>query len=165
MSALGAAAQRRFKKWGAEVSQNWRVANGDTIYVGSFCGLPGAVGLTSRRGYVTTYRDTQQIQWVGIAKGSPFNLSTSGTIVGNTSPSGGNPVVEVTTDAGPGMLEQYTVTGVSAQTDVYKAVYASNDNDLTLTASQSPAIGRVLYWWSSTTADVMIYGYLAAIVI
>lgn len=165
MAALSAAIQRRTRKWGAEVTQGWRVVNADTIYVGSFCCLPGAVGLTSRRGYVTTYRDAQQVQWVGIATGSPFNLSITNTIVGNTSPSGGNPVTEVTTAAGPLLLEQYVVTGATGQTDVYKAVYASNDNDLTLTSAQSPAIGRVIYWYTSTTCDVLLYGYLSSIVI
>lgn len=162
MAALTAASQRRYRLWGKSVLQNYRVMNSQTIYVGSFVGTPGTVGLTSARGYARTYTDEQTIEWLGLAIGSPFNLSTTNTIVGDTSAS---PVIEVSCETGPFVLEQYTVTGVSAQTDVGKALYARNDNDLNLTASQAPAAGRVEYWWSSTTADALLYGRLAAIVI
>lgn len=160
--ALSAAVQRRYRPWGKSVVQNYRVANGDTIYIGSYVGMPGTKSLTSRRGYATTYRDVQTIEYLGLAIGSPFNLSTTNTIVGDTSAS---PVVQVTCETGPFIEEQRVVTGVSAQSDVGKAVYLTSDTDMTLTQSQGPATGRVEYWWSSTTCDVMNYGRLAAIVI
>lgn len=162
MSALSVATQRRYRLWGKSVVQNYRVANGDTIYIGSYVGMPGTSSLTSRRGYATTYRDVKTIEYLGLAIGSPFNLSTSNTIVGDTS---ATPVVEVTCETGPFIEEQRVVTGVSAQTDVGKALYLSNDNDMTITASQAPAVGRVEYWWTSTTCDAMLYGRLAGIVI
>lgn len=167
MAALTAAAQRRYRKWGYSVPQNWRVANGVTIYFGSFCMIPGANSLTSTRGYARPYQTVQRQLWIGMAIGSPFNLSTTNTIVGDTSAS---VVPEVTTEAGPFILEQYAVTGVSAQADVRLSVYASSDNDLT-TSTSSPAnaedtvVGRVVYWWSSTTCDVLLYGFLAGVVI
>lgn len=165
MAALTAAQQRKPRHWGPAVQQNWRVANADTIYVGSFCGVPGTNALTSRRGYLTTYRDQVNMMWAGLCAGTGTagDLSTSDSIVGNTS---ATPVAEASTYVNPFVLDQYTVTGVSAQTDVLRiAVYASNDNDLTTTASYPAAIGRVVYWWSSTTADVLFYGVLASIVI
>jgi len=164
MAALTTATPRRYRPWGMSVTQNWRVANTNTIYVGAWTALPGTGGLTSNRGYLVPYQNIATIEWAGMAipGGTPGDLSTTNTIVGNTSAA---PVVEATTEAGPFIFERATVTGVSAQTDVGKAFYASNDNDLTLTAAVSPAVGRIIYWYSSTTADVLFYGYLAAIVI
>jgi hypothetical protein len=163
MAALTAATQRRIRKWGYSVNYNWRVANAVTAYVGSYCMIPGANSLTSTRGYARPITAVQSGIWIGLAIGSPFNLSSTNTIVGDTAAA---VVPEVTTEAGPFVLEQGTVTGVSAQTDVRLAVYASNDNDLTLTApggggAESNVVGRVVYWWSSTTCDVLFNGFLA----
>lgn len=162
MAALTAATARRYRLRGKPEMQNFRVLNAHTIYVGSFVCMPGTAGLTSARGYARTYSNTQTVEWLGLAIGSPFDLSTTNTIVGDTS---ATPIIEVTCETSAFVLEQYAVTGVSAQTDVGKAFYASNDNDLTLTSSQSPAVGRIDYWWSSTTCDVLFYGRTAAIVI
>lgn len=165
MAALTTATPRRFRNWGASCTQNARVANADTIYYGSFVGFPGTNALTSRRGYLTTYRNQVNMIWAGIAlgAGTPGDFSTTNTIVGDTAAS---PVVEANFEAGALILEQYTVTGVSAQTDVMRIpVYATSDNDLSTTAGYPTAIGRVMYWYSSTTADVLLYGMLAAIVI
>lgn len=165
MSALSAATQRRYRKWGYSVNQNWRVANGVTIYFGSFCMIPGLRSLTSTRGYARPYQTVQNQIWIGLAIGSPFSLSVTNTIVGDTS---ATPVPEVTTEAGPFILEQYAVTGVSAQSDVRQSVYATTDNDLTLSqtggaGAQDKEVGTVTYWWSSTTCDVLLYGYLASL--
>ena len=165
MAALTAASQRRYRKWGYSVNQNWRVANAVTIYVGSFCMVPGSSSFTSTRGYARPWATAQNNTWIGLAIGSPFNLTATNTIVGDTT---ATPVIEVTTEAGPFILEQYAVTGVSAQTDVNQSVYASTDNDLSLTVggaggAQDKVVGAVAYWWSSTTADVLLYGYLASL--
>lgn len=158
MSALSAAAQRRVRNlhnW----SQNWRAQNSNTFYFGAFCAVPGANALTSSRGYLVEWQNEINLLWAGYIIGSGTNsLSTTNTVVGDTSAS---PVVEATTECGPFILVQYTVTGVSAQSNVGRTqVYASNDNDLTTTANQAPVVGRVLYWYSSTTADVLMYGLL-----
>lgn len=165
MAALTASTTRRYRSGGFSWHQNWRVSNNDVIYIGSFCGIPGADALTSRRGYVDTYSDEQTIQWVGPCIRTSYESAAdrdNNRVTGDTSAS---PVPEAWTEAGPIVLEQVTVTGVSAQADVRLAVYASNDNDLTVTASQSPVIGRVVYWYSGTTVDVLAYGYLASVVI
>ena len=165
MAALTAAAQRRVRRLDSGPVLSSRVANTDTIYVGSFTGWPGANALTSRRGYLTTYRNEVNFIWAGIARPSSAtnSLSATNTVVGDTTAS---PVVEISVDMGALILEQYTVTGVSAQTDVARtAVYATTDNDLTTTSGYPNAVGRVIYWYSSTTADVWLYGFLAGIVI
>lgn len=160
MSTLTAATQRRGRNWGPSIHQNFRVDNSATIFVGAFTGLPGANALTSDRGYLVEWQNQVNLQWAGIAiaESATNSLSTSNTVVGDTSAS---PVVELAVETGAYVLEQYTVTGVSAQTDVWRtAVYGSNDNDLTTTAGYPAAIGRVLYWYSSTTCDVLLFGML-----
>ena len=160
MSTLTAAVQRRTRNWGPAIMQNYRVDNAATIYIGAFCGLPGANALTSDRGYLVEWQNQVNLQWAGIAiaESATNSLSVDGTVVGDTSAS---PVVQLAVDCGPLVLEQYTVTGVSAQTDVWRtSVYGSNDNDLTTTANYTTAIGRVLFWYSSTTCDVLLFGQL-----
>lgn len=167
MAAMTAAAARRYRPWGKSVTQNWRVANADTMYLGALAGLPGANALTSRRGYLTPWANQQNLVWVGlvIGAGTAADLSTTNTIVGSTSAA---PVVEATTESGPFVIEQVAVAGVSAQTDVMRTlVYDTTDNtaDLTTTAGQAGRIGIVLYWWSSTTCDVLFYGALNLLVL
>lgn len=165
MAALTAATARRYRPWGSPVPISARVANSDTVYVGSFCGWPGTNALTSRRGYLTTYRNEVNMIWAGLAIGTSAtnSLSVTNTVVGDTS---ATPVPEIAVEAGSFILEQAAVTGVSAQADVARiAVYASNDNDLTTTAGYPGVVGRVMYWYSSTTCDVLFYGFLSAIVI
>lgn len=166
MAALTAATTRRFRNAGFSWHQNWRVANGDVVYVGSFCGVPGTNALTSRRGYLTTYRNQVNMMWAGIMIRSNYESTADqalNQVTGNTS---GTPVPEAWTEAGPIILEQYAVTGLAAQSDLWRLpVYASNDNDFTLTAGYSPAVGRIAYWYSTSSADVLLYGALAAVVI
>lgn len=160
MSALSAATQRRYRtiySWTA----NYRVLNGGTIYVGSFVGLLNGTS-TAQRGYAKAYADQNSIKYLGLAQGSPFNLTTSLTVVGDTTAS---LPPAVTVEAGPIIMEQYTVTGVSAFTDVGRQVYLRNDNDMNLTQILSPRIGRIEYWHTSTTADVFVYGNLSSEVI
>src|SRR3972149_1549790 len=120
MSALSAAVQRRYRIVKSHV-QNYRVANAVTIYMGSFCGLPGTSGFTSTRGYARPWSNVATLEWIGVAFGSGTNdLSVTSTVVGDTSAS---PVVEVSCAGGQIILEQHAVTGVSAQADVGKVVY------------------------------------------
>lgn len=166
MAALTASVARRFRSGGFSWHQNWRVANADIVFIGSFCGLPGTNALTSRRGYLTTYRNQVNMQWAGICIRTNYESTADQALNQVTGATANSPVPEAYTEAGPTVLEQYAVTGLAAQADVSRLpVYASNDNDLTLTAGYSPAIGRVVYWYSTTSADVLLYGYLASIVI
>ena len=161
MSVLSVATQRLTSQV-FSCHRNYRVANGVTIYFGSYVGMPGTAALTSTRGYARPYANQLTIEYLGLAVGSPYDLTVANTIVGNTA---ATPVVEVSVEIGPFVEINRTVTGVTAQSDVGKAVYLSNDNDMTLTAGYPAAIGRVEYWYSSTSADVLLYGRIAAIVI
>jgi|SRR6185369_6128884 len=161
MAALTAAVSNR--SWASIHSwvQNYRVLNGGTIYVGSFVGLLNGTS-TAQRGYAKAYADQNNIKYLGLAIGSPFNITTSLTIVGDTT---ATLPPAVTVEAGPGILRGYTVTGASAYTDVGRQVYLRNDNDMNLTQVLSPRIGRIEYWSTGTTVDVLVYGNLAAEVI
>lgn len=161
MAALTAAVSDR--SWASIHSWTWnyKVLNSTTIYAGSFCGALNGTS-TAQRGYVKPYADQNSIKYMGLAIGSPFDLSTSLTIVGNTS---ATRIPQVTLECGPGVLKSYTVTGSSAATDTFRQVYLRNDNDMNLTQILSPRIGRVEYWHTSTTCDVFVYGNLASEVI
>lgn len=150
--------------------QNFRIANAVRIFGGALCGLPGTNALTSSRGYLQRWQDQVNLQWAGIAivsswTGGLITSAQSGTaanvnsVLGDTS---ATTIPEISVEMGPVQLSGITVTGVSAQTDVWRTpVYCSTDNyaDLTTTAtSYAPSIGRVLYWNSSTTCTVFIYG-------
>lgn len=148
----------------------FRVANTRRIYAGALCGLPGANALTSNRGYLDRWQNQINLQWAGIAEaqswtGSLIVAAQTGTaanvnsVLGDTSLT---PIPEITVETGPIILREVVVTGVSAQTDVWRTlVYSSTDNftDLSTTAtSYAPAIGKVVYWNTSTTCSVFLFG-------
>ena len=135
---------------------NYRVANGITIYLGGFVGIANASFVTTaKRGYLIPWENTANLEWAGIAIGSPFNLSTSNTVVGNTS---GTPVPECSVETGEIMLVRHAVTGASAQSDVGKPVYGTDDDVLTLSSNNTTRMGEVEYWHSSTSCDVRVLG-------
>lgn len=162
MGALSAYVDRRYRPGGFSWPQNWVVANTDVIFIGSFMGLPNPTtgGLTSRRGYATTFQNQQQLMWLGVCVRTNYESSSDRDANKVTGVSAGSPPPEAWAESGPIVLEQYAVTGLSAQGDVGKPVYAVNDNDLQLTQAQAPSIGRVCYWYSTTSADVLCYGFL-----
>ena len=150
--------------------QTFRIANAVRIFAGAFVGLPGTNALTSARGYLSLWQNQVNIQWVGIAEAQSWTggLITSAqtntvanvnSVLGDTS---ATPVVETSVECGPIILKNVAVTGVSAQADVWRTlVYCSTDNytDLSTTAmSYAPAIGKVLYWYSSTSSVVRLFG-------
>ncbi len=151
-------------------SQTFRIANAIRIYAGAFVGLPGTNALTSARGYLSRWQDQINLQWVGIASNQSWtagNITAAQTgtasnvnsVLGDTS---ATPIVEVSAECGPIILKNVAVTGVSAQADLWRTlIYCSTDNytDLSTTAtSYSPAIGKVLYYYSSTSAVVYLFG-------
>ena len=152
--------------------QTFRVANAVRIFAGALCGLPGANALTSKRGYLDRWQDQINLQWAGIAEaqswtGSLLTSARTGTpanvnsVLGDTT---ATTMPEISVEMGPVILRNMTVTGVAAQTDVWRTlVYCSTDNfsDLTTTATTyAPAIGKVLYWNASTTCTVLLFGAL-----
>lgn len=174
MANLTAATAPNITKKVYSLPQTFRIANAVRIYAGAMCGLPGANALTSSRGYLQRWQDQVNLQWAGIAEatswtgglltsartGTPSNVNS---VLGDTSLS---PVPEISVEMGPFIIGSQAVTGVSAQSDVWRTlIYLSTDNfaDMTTSAtSYAPAIGKVLYWYSSTRADVLIFGALDA---
>jgi len=157
MAALAAPTERTFSVLNS-FQQSHRVVDGDIIYPGAFCGFPGSSALTSDRGYLVPFQDESTMIWAGIAlaQSGTGNVGTDGSVTGDTSAS---PVPEMATEMGMGILQNISVTGVAAQTDVMRtSVYASSDNDLSTTAGYPGAIGRVLYWYATTYCDVLVYG-------
>ena len=153
-------------------TQSFRLANAQRLWAGAFAGLPGTNALTSSRGYLVEWQDQLNLQWAGIAEaqswtGGLLTSARSGTaaninsVLGDT---GVTPIVEMSCELGPVILKNVVVTGVSAQADLWRTLlYCNTDNyaDLSTTASTyAPAIGKVLYWYSSTSADVLLFGAL-----
>ena len=163
MAALAAAIQRDgLIIWGSSIVQSWRVCNSKTIYAGAWTALAGANAQTSCRGYLNAWTNDINLKWGGMAipASATNNLSTVNSVVGDSS---GTPIPEISTECQAFVLRTVAVTGVSAQTDVGRTqVYASNDNDLTTTANQSPYVGWVVRWYSSTTCDVLFQGVINA---
>ena len=150
--------------------QTFRISNAIRIYAGALVGLPGTNALTSSRGYLVRWQDQINIQWAGIAEaqswtGGLITSAQSGTVanvnsvLGDTS---ATPIVEVSVECGPSILKNVTVTGVSAQADLWRTLlYCSTDNytDLSTSATTyAPAIGKVLYYYSSSNAVVYLFG-------
>jgi hypothetical protein len=138
--------------------QNFRVANGVTIPIGAFVGVADASYATSAyRGYAINWPDAANCDWAGLAINSPFDLSTSNTVVGDTTAS---VPPEVSVETGNWILQKATVTNVAAQTDVGDLVYATDNNTLDTSAGTANAVGKVRYWHSSTTADVEMFSMI-----
>ena len=155
MAALSAATPKvmRILK---SIPMNFRVANGVTIYLGGFTALANVSFVTTaKRGYAIPWENTANTEWLGIATGSPFDLSTTNTVVGDTSAS---VVPEVSCESGELVMVRHAVTGAAAQSDVGRAVYGTDDNVLTITSNNTTRIGEIEYWHSSTSCDVRIYG-------
>lgn len=155
----------------ASVPQTFRVATAVRIYAGAFCGIPGTGGLTSTRGFLQRWQNVATTLWIGIAEaqswtGALITSAQSGTpssvnsVLGDTAL---DPDPEISVETSPIVLKNVAVAGVSAQSDCWRTlVYCTTDNyaDLTTTASIAPAIGKVLYWYSSTSCDVQLFGML-----
>lgn len=153
-------------------TQTFRIANTRRIYAGAFTGIAGTQGLTSTRGFLQSWQLANTLQWIGIAEaqswtgglitaaqtGTPSNVNS---VLGDTAL---DPDPEISVEMGPVVLKNVSVAGLSAQSDVWRSVvYCATDNyaDLTLTQTALlPAIGKVLYWYSSTFADVLLFGAL-----
>lgn len=167
MAALTAAKERRQLALYSH-HMNHRVANAVKVYMGAFLCVPDpdSGGVTGSRGYADLWQNELTIRWAGLAIGaSPGNLATDNAVTGNTSPGTGVMVPEVAVEAGPFEIPEIEVAGLAAVTDLFKPVYLSNDNDLTLTANVAPAVGRIAYYQNTTKARVMFYGAISSFLI
>lgn len=134
---------------------NVKVANAVTIYMGGFTAIANVSFVTTaRRGYAIPWENTANIEWGGIAEPT-IDITTTNTIVGDTSAS---PPDEVSCEGGELILKGHAVTGAAAQSDIGRAVYGTNDNDLTITSNNTTRIGEIDEWITSTTCHVRILG-------
>lgn len=115
------------------------VKSGVTVYAGSL------VALESSTGHIEPIADatTDQV-YLGVCQQK---------VVGDGS-------LKATVSLDEFILPSVAVTGASAMTDIGSLVYATTDNTLTLArpADDACPVGRVLYWHSSTTCDVAMFG-------
>ena len=139
----------------------WTVENGVTIPVGAYTLLPGTSGNTATRGYLDNYQNLATAIFTGYCIGgsNPGDLTTANTVIGNT---GATLPPAASCEIGSHILLSYSVTGGSAISDVGKKVYLVNNNDLSLTAGNSPAVGRIVGFTSATQEDVMMYGMIGS---
>lgn len=113
------------------------VKNSSTVYQGSLCGIDHA------NGHIVPLDDAADRAYVGVALGK---LAGDGTAT-----------VSVNT------LDVYatgvSVTGLSAQSKCPQPVYATTDNDLTLTrqADDSVCVGIAVAYTSSGVGDVLFF--------
>ncbi len=117
------------------------ITDAEQTYAGALAAIDPATGKLT--GYATT---------TGLI---PLGGRFSDEALGDAS----SPPKENNIDAGVGRVSRrVSVTGVSAQTDVGKPVFASDDNVLTLTATgnQIPA-GWIERWHNTTICDVAMF--------
>lgn len=130
------------------IKQAFKIANTIQAFGGSFAALRTAEHATAAsRGYAAPYNDAAGNLFLG----GHFNRK----ILGDTS---ATPVPESDTTIEGEILKRVDVTGVSAITDVGKSVYATTDNDLTLTrgAINCP-VGFIVRWHTGTSVDVLLF--------
>jgi len=133
------------------------IADAVQLYAGGLAALRGPAHATSQ-GYADALNDE-----VGHI---PLGGWWSDETLGDTQ---GDPVVnpENNVDIKGKVWRRKAVTGVASRGDIGKLVYASDDNVLTLTrpAANALPLGVVVEWHTSTTADVLLFGFetLAAI--
>lgn len=124
---------------------SYPVQNAEVIYKGAFVGIE-SIGVTTGR-LINWSSASSAVDWIGIAD------PTANSVTGN---SGGT--VECPVIQGPVTLVGVTVTGVNSADDVGDAVYATDENTMTLSATSNVgSIGWVSRWYSSTTCDVTLF--------
>ena len=143
---------------GASRGQSFQITDALQLYTGSYVFLSsgrltqydGATGSVIV-GYVEApTRD------VSIVSGS--TTTTVAPLLGETS---ATPIAEAQVETGAHILNKYSVTGVTAATDVGTLVYlASDDNLLTTTQpNASKPLGWITRWYSTTYCDVYVMSW------
>lgn len=124
------------------------VADGDTIYAGSYVSLAGAsFATTAKRGYAIPHEDSSGV--------IPMGGFAKRQVTGDTSAS---PAPQVELDPKGGVLKKASVTGASAQSDVGDEIYFDNDNDMTTSSGTlGEPMGRIIFRHADGTFDVLIY--------
>jgi len=129
----------RTLKWGVCDNQEaYNVLTNVHIYKNAFVGWSGAAARPLVAGDI----------FLGLADTEENNtVNALGTGVGAT----GDRIVRVNRE---GVIYSAAVTGAAAATDLGKAVYASDDGTLTLTATSNSRVGKITKYISTGVADV-----------
>ena len=114
------------------------VLSGATIYKGAM------VGLVLGTGTVTNYNDATNQMFVGYADKKVV----------------GDGTLKIPLRLANDILQSITVTGAASAADNGKVVYMTDENTFTLTrpAAYARAVGLLLFWRTSTTVDLMLFG-------
>ncbi len=140
----------------------YKIANGETVYIGGYYALNAA-------GYLTEPTDTAGVRLLGIIQGFGGGAADAGgalplSVAGDTSAS---PVPEAIVDVESKLINDIAVSGASSIADVGSAVYLSSDNwsaDLTLTPTTNlPPIGFITKSNSATSFEVYLYSAAEAL--
>jgi hypothetical protein len=120
-------------------SKRFIVKNGSTVYAGSFVSLDLATG------HLIPVDANGSQRFVGIAQEK---------VVGDGS-------LDCLVDIRGVSLHMVAVTGVTAITDIGKLVYATTDNDLTITkpATNALPVGKISTYWTGTSVDVDFFPF------
>lgn len=146
MAALSANTQRDLR---SSRTASFQIKNTSQLYVGSLVAIDSV-------GYAIPYTGAAGERLMGRALPTPRADDLGKQLLGDTA---AVPIPEVTVAVSGEIWEQATVTGVASIADIGKVVYASNDNDLTLTRpARGEAVGIVTRWHTSTTCDVLVFG-------
>lgn len=120
---------------------NWDVLTGTAVFKGSL------IGLNVGTGTVLPYNDAAGHLLVGIAD----NACTAAQAT-----AGFKLQVRTITSA----IFSATVTGATAATDNGKEIYATDENTYTMTrpADDALPVGIILFWVTSTTCHILVFG-------
>ena len=120
---------------------NWDVLTATAIYKGAL------IGLVVGTGTVTNYNDAAGHLLIGIA---------DNTCTAAQATAGFKLQVRTITSA----VFSATVTGATAATDNGKEIYATDESVYTMTrpADDALPVGIILYWVTSTTCHVLVFG-------
>lgn len=147
MAALSAPATG-FRAAENDYTRAFVVLSGEVIYPGAIVAVNTA---TANQGVLQAWADNN----------TNAQLLVGRAIVSDPAGITGDGTVTAEVQINDHILENVTVTGVTAVTDVGKAIYFTTDNPNDATITQpgtTPACGRIVRWKSGTTCDVLMYG-------
>jgi hypothetical protein len=138
--------------------RNTKTADGYGFEVGDTVAVyRGSIMAAGHSSNATAAKRGRVSPWTGAVGEIPgFGFSPWG-VTGDAS---ATPPTKATLQLNDFILYKATVTGVTAVTDQFKLVYASDDDTLTLTAQTNRPVpcGVIVRWYTSTTCDVLMFG-------
>ena len=138
---------RRLKR--SSLQQSFRIADTITLAIGEY------VAIASASGDLVAIADTAGHVPVGLITGFDPPDEADGTTLGAT---GATIPPEAIVDIQETIIEDLSVTGVTAQANVGEEVFATGVDTFTLTATTNiPAIGKIVRHHTGAIVDVLFY--------